>query len=60
MQALELQQQTYPRDIVPQLGLSANYRKLGNLEKALEHSRETHRLAPDNGLGFIYQNLGAD
>ena len=60
VQALELLQQTYPRDFIPHLGLSTDYRRLGNPEKALEHSRESHRLAPDNGLGFIYQNLGAD
>jgi eukaryotic-like serine/threonine-protein kinase len=60
VQALELLQQTYPRDFGPHIGLSADYRRLGNTEKALEHSREAHRLAPNNGLAYIYQNLGAD
>ena len=59
--ALELLQQTYPRDFPPYVSLSLIYRRLGNGEKALEQSRASHRLAAnDDQLVYAYQNLGAD
>ena len=58
MQALELWQQTYPRDPNAPLGLGIFYRRLGNSEKALEEAREAMRLAPNSTAN--YQNLAAD
>jgi tetratricopeptide (TPR) repeat protein len=45
-------QQSYPRDVTPPSNLRVIYGALGHLEKALEASRETLRLAPNSGLAY--------
>lgn len=57
-QTYEVWAQTYPRDIVPLLGLSAIYDTLGRHDKSLVESGEALRLNPANGL--IYSILAAD
>ncbi len=57
-QVLELQQQSYPRDQMACINLSAVYSLLGNWEKAVEQAREGMRLEPTDGLS--YENLGAE
>ena len=53
----ELWQQSYPRDYVAHINLSAIYSWLGSWEKALEEAREAMRLEPNDGMS--YDNLGA-
>jgi eukaryotic-like serine/threonine-protein kinase len=58
-QVYELWQQTYPRDNVPYGVLGFISGSLGNLEKALEETREAMRLDPnwDDNLGAYYMTL---
>jgi len=58
-QVYELWQQTYPRDNVPYGVLGFISGSLGNLEKALEETREAMRLDPnwDDNLGAFYMTL---
>ncbi len=55
-QTFELWKQTYPRDQIPSLDLGFIYSSLGNWEKALEESRESLRLEPNDVTGYI--NVG--
>ena len=48
--AYELWRQTYPTDYALYVHLAAIYIRLGNLEKALEESRESVRLEPNSGI----------
>jgi DNA-binding winged helix-turn-helix (wHTH) protein/tetratricopeptide (TPR) repeat protein len=59
----ELWRQSYPRDYALYVHLGAIYTSMGNLEKALEETRESVRLEPNSGLnltnlcfGYIYMN----
>jgi DNA-binding winged helix-turn-helix (wHTH) protein/tetratricopeptide (TPR) repeat protein len=59
----ELWRQSYPRDYALYVHLGAIYTRLGNLEKALEETREAVRLDPNSGInytnlcfGYIYLN----
>jgi tetratricopeptide (TPR) repeat protein len=56
--AFELWKQTYPRDNVPYTAGGVIYRRLGQLEKALEVHREALRRAPDQASN--YSNVAAD
>jgi eukaryotic-like serine/threonine-protein kinase len=61
--AYELWAQTYPRDDVPQVNLSAIYGILGDYEKGVAASQESIKLNPSNGLSygnlaFGYVNVG--
>jgi eukaryotic-like serine/threonine-protein kinase len=51
----ELWAQTYPRDTIPPVLLSAIYTSLGDFDKALSASQEALKLAP--GDGIVYANL---
>jgi serine/threonine protein kinase/Flp pilus assembly protein TadD len=53
--AYELWAQTYPRDDVPQVNLSAIYGILGDYDKGLTTSQEALKLNP--GAGISYGNL---
>jgi eukaryotic-like serine/threonine-protein kinase len=53
--ALELYEQTYPRDSTPANNLSNIYNQLGQFENALDKGRKTVELEPDSILG--YENL---
>ncbi|HEY6763514.1 MAG TPA: tetratricopeptide repeat protein, partial [Candidatus Sulfotelmatobacter sp.] len=57
-QSYEVWAQTYPRDIVPLLGLSAIYDMLGRHDNALSETREALRRDPANG--FIYSMLSGN
>jgi DNA-binding winged helix-turn-helix (wHTH) protein/tetratricopeptide (TPR) repeat protein len=46
----ELWRQSYPRDYALYVHLGAIYVRLGNLEKALEETRESVRLEPNSGI----------
>ena len=46
----ELWRQSYPRDYAVYTHLGAIYVRLGNLEKALEETRESVRLEPNSGI----------
>ncbi len=50
--AYELWRQSYPRDYALYVHLGAIYISLGNLEKALEESRESVRLEPNSGINY--------
>src|SRR5258708_28150071 len=56
-QTFELWKQTYPRDQIPSLDLGFIYASLGNYEKALEESRESLRLEPNDATSYI--NVGS-
>ena len=58
IQTYELWAQTYPRDVVPRINLSAAYQSLGQADKALEEIREALRLEPTRA--FVYSNLLSD
>jgi eukaryotic-like serine/threonine-protein kinase len=53
--ALELYQQTYPRDAIPFINLANVYNNLGQFDKALPMAKHAVELAPD-GLS-AYENL---
>jgi len=53
--ALELYEQTYPRDSTPSNNLSNIYNQLGQFENALDKGRKAVELEPDSVLG--YENL---
>jgi eukaryotic-like serine/threonine-protein kinase len=55
METYELWAQSYPRDAVPHLDLSADYGYLGQYEKALAEGREALRL--DKNTAVTYENL---
>jgi DNA-binding winged helix-turn-helix (wHTH) protein/tetratricopeptide (TPR) repeat protein len=48
----ELWRQSYPRDYALYVHLGAVYTRLGNLEKALEETRESVRLEPNSGINY--------
>ncbi len=48
----ELWRQSYPRDYALYVHLGAIYTRLGNLEKALEETREAVRLDPNSGINY--------
>ena len=48
----ELWRQSYPRDYALYVHLGAIYTRLGNLEKALEETRESVRLEPNSGINY--------
>jgi eukaryotic-like serine/threonine-protein kinase len=48
----ELWRQSYPRDYALYVHLGAIYIRLGNLEKALEETRESVRLEPNSGINY--------
>jgi DNA-binding winged helix-turn-helix (wHTH) protein/Flp pilus assembly protein TadD len=50
--AYELWRQSYPRDYALYVHLAAIYMRQGNLEKALEASRESVRLEPNSGINY--------
>jgi eukaryotic-like serine/threonine-protein kinase len=50
--AYELWAQTYPRDDIPQVNLSAIYGVLGDYDKGLAASQEALKLNPGSGLGY--------
>ncbi len=52
IEALELYQQTYPRDRIPPNNLSVDYRYTGQSEKAMEEARESIRLDPNSADGY--------
>jgi DNA-binding winged helix-turn-helix (wHTH) protein/tetratricopeptide (TPR) repeat protein len=58
IQTYELWKQTYPRDVVPRINLSAGYQSLGQPEKALGEIREALALNPNRS--FVYSNLLGD
>jgi DNA-binding winged helix-turn-helix (wHTH) protein/tetratricopeptide (TPR) repeat protein len=58
IQTYELWKQTYPRDVVPRINLSAAYEQLGQADKALGEIREALRLDPNRS--FVYSNLLSD
>jgi DNA-binding winged helix-turn-helix (wHTH) protein/tetratricopeptide (TPR) repeat protein len=58
IQTYELWKQTYPRDVVPRINLSAGYEALGQPDKALGEIREALRLDPNRA--FVYGNLLSD
>ena len=51
--ALELYEQTYPRDSTPSNNLSSIYNQLGQYENALEKGREAVELEPDSMSGYF-------
>ena len=51
----ELWAQTYPRDVIPPVLLSAIYGALGDFDKALSASQEALKVDP--GSGIVYANL---
>jgi len=48
----ELFKQTYPRDVIPYINLSATELALGDFDKALENAQEGIRVAPDESRGY--------
>jgi DNA-binding winged helix-turn-helix (wHTH) protein/tetratricopeptide (TPR) repeat protein len=48
----ELWRQSYPRDYALYVHLGAIYTRLGNLEKALEETRESVRLEPNSAINY--------
>ncbi len=56
IQDLTLWTQSYPRDWLPFLNLGVAYSAIGQYEKALEATRESLRIYPDNVTA--YENLG--
>ena len=48
----ELWRQSYPRDYALYVHLGVIYTSLGNLEKALEETRESVRLEPNSGINY--------
>jgi tetratricopeptide (TPR) repeat protein len=52
IEALELWQQTYPRDFAPRTNLSARYCAIGRYQEALADAREGVRLNPDAGVAY--------
>jgi DNA-binding winged helix-turn-helix (wHTH) protein/tetratricopeptide (TPR) repeat protein len=48
----ELWRQSYPRDYALYVHLGVIYTRLGNLEKALEETRESVRLEPNSGINY--------
>ena len=52
IEALELWNQTYPRDFVPRTNLSARYARDRTHPKALEEARDGVRLNPDAGVAY--------
>jgi eukaryotic-like serine/threonine-protein kinase len=55
METYELWAQSYPRDAVPHLDLSADFGYLGQYDKAISVAREAVRLDPNNAVN--YENL---
>jgi tetratricopeptide (TPR) repeat protein len=51
--ALELYEQTYPRDSTPANNLSSIYNLLGQYENALDKSRKAVELEPDSISGYV-------
>jgi DNA-binding winged helix-turn-helix (wHTH) protein/tetratricopeptide (TPR) repeat protein len=49
----ELWRQSYPRDYALYVHLGVIYTRLGNLEKALEETRESVRLEPNSGINYM-------
>jgi eukaryotic-like serine/threonine-protein kinase len=54
----ELWRQSYPRDYALYVHLGVIYTSLGNLEKALEETRESVRLEPNSGINYTNLCLG--
>ena len=50
LEALELWQQTYPRDSIPVNNLGVGYGAIGKWEKSLEKAQETIRLDPNSSF----------
>ena len=46
--------QTYPKDYVPHVRLSAYYRTVGQLDKAVTEAQTAVKLAPDNAVAAFY------
>src|SRR6202789_4404862 len=54
----ELWQQSYPRDYALYVHLGVIHTNLGNLERALEETRESVRLEPNSGINYTDLCLG--
>jgi eukaryotic-like serine/threonine-protein kinase len=54
----ELWRQSYPRDYALYVHLGVIHTSLGNLEKALEETRESVRLEPNSGINYTNLCLG--
>ena len=50
--AYELYKQTYPREVIPYINLSATELQLGDFDKALENAQEGIRVDPDESRGY--------
>jgi tetratricopeptide (TPR) repeat protein len=51
--AYELYKQTYPRDVVPYVNLSATALGLGDFDKTLENAKAAMKMDPDESRGYL-------
>jgi eukaryotic-like serine/threonine-protein kinase len=51
--AYELYKQTYPRDVIPYVNLSATALGLGDFEKTLENAKAAIKVDPDESRGYL-------